>query len=473
MSTAKLSAIEREYDGARLGDERRHARLLRVAGKLGQDPSASFPRAMGSDAELEAFYRFINNDHFGADAILEPHVEATLQRGHAAGEVLVIHDSTYVELPGSPDRGDMGITTTNHRRGFLAHVSLVVTEAGPVPLGVAHLSTLTRTGTKWKQRKNRAQVASGDKTRESTRWLRAMETIEEARDGLFEAIHVTDAEGDFFEFLSTMRSRGARFVIRAAQLNRGISSDGEHESLRDFIHRLKPTQFRKVQLNARVYARNSVGSNRRRKHPAREARTARCAVASTRVRVERTRYTKGSGEPFEINVVRVWEPAPPEGQTPVEWVLFTTEPVSSKRQQLRVVDIYRKRWLIEDFFKALKSGCSLEKRQVDSYEAMRRVLCLLLPLAYRLLRLRSLHRSAPDESAAAAFDSTDLLLIGKAQPNPTSAPTTLSEALELLAKMGGHITNNGPPGWMTLGAGFEKLLLLKLGFEIGRNFPER
>jgi hypothetical protein len=188
------------------------------------------------------------------------------------------------------------------------------------------------------------------------------------------------------------------------------------------------------------------------------------------VRVERTRYTKGSGEPFDINVVRVWEPNAPEGQHPVEWVIFTTEPVSSKRQQLRVVDIYRKRWLIEEYFKALKSGCSLEKRQVDSYGAMRRVLSLLLPLAYRLLRLRSLHRFAPKENVTTVFDPTDLLLIGQAQPRPIPAPTTLEEALALLAKMGGHITNNGPPGWMTLGAGFEKLLLLKLGFEMGRKF---
>lgn len=470
MATAKLSAIEREFEGARLGDERRQARLLKVASSVGRDPSASFPRAMGSDAELEAFYRFINNEHCSAEAIIEPHVEATLERSRAVGEVLVIHDSTYVELPGTPGRGDMGVTTTNNRRGFLAHVSLVATEAGSVPLGVAHVSTLTRTGTKWKARKNRAQVASGDKSRESTRWLRAMETIEDARDGHFEAIHVTDAEGDFFEFLSTMRSRGARFVIRAAQLNRGVSTGEECTSLRDVVDRLEPQVFRNVELNARHFAPGSVGSNRRRKHPPREARVARCAVAATTVRVERTRYTKGSGEPFDINVVRVWEPKAPGGQHPVEWVLFTTEPVSSKRQQLRVVDIYRKRWLIEEYFKALKSGCSLEKRQVDSYAAMRRVLSLLLPLAYRLLRLRSLHRFAPDENVTAVFDPTDLLLIGQAQPRPLPAPTTLEEAMALLAKMGGHITNNGPPGWMTLGAGFEKLLLLKLGFEMGRKF---
>ena len=103
-------------------------------------------------------------------------------------------------------------------------------------------------------------------------------------------------------------------------------------------------------------------------------------------------------------------------------------------------------------------------------EAMRRVLCLLLPLAYRILRLRSLHRTSPDESASTVFDSTDILLLGKAQPRPAPAPTTMAEAMALLAKMGGHITNNGPPGWMTLGAGLEKLLILKLGFEMGRDF---
>jgi hypothetical protein len=473
VRAAKLSAIEKEFEGAALGDERRNARLLKLAATIGRDPSASFPRAMGSDAELEAFYRFINNDNFSTEAVLQPHIDATLKRCEQVGAVLAIHDSTYVELPGSPDRGDMGITTTNNRRGFLAHVSLLATEVGPVPLGVACISTLTRTGTKWKARKNRTHVAREDKTRESTRWLKAMESVEDAREGNFEVIHVTDAEGDFFEFLSSMRRKGARFVVRAAQLDRGVWQDDERESLRDIIDRLQPMAYRNVELNARRFRKGSVGSNRRRKHPAREARIARCAVASTQIRVERSRYTKGHGEPFDVNVVRVWEPHPPDGQQAVEWVLFSTEPATSKKQQLRIVDIYRKRWLIEDYFKALKSGCSLEKRQVDSYAAMRRVLCLLAPMAYRLLRLRSLHRTSPDASASSAFDHTDLLLIAKAQPSPTRTPKTMAEALELLAKMGGHISNNGPPGWSTLGAGFEKLLLIKLGFELARNSPER
>lgn len=468
MPAAKLSAIQREYDGADLGDERRNKRLVKLADRVGRDPSASFPNAMGSDAELEALYRFVNNDGFSAESILEPHVEATLRRSREAREVLVIHDSTYVELSGDPERGGMGVTTTNNRRGFLAHVSLVATEEGPVPLGVAHISTLTRTGTKWRSRKDRTRVDANDKTRESTRWLKAMEAIEAARGDDFEAIHVADAEGDFFEFLSSMCTSGARFVIRAAQLKRAVWGEEGCESLRAVVDRLEPKAFREIELNPRRYVEGSVGSNRRRKHPAREARVARMGVASTTIRVDKTRYSSRQGEPFELNVVRVWEVDPPKGEKPVEWILLTTEPVASKKQLFRIVDIYRKRWLIEDYFKALKSGCSLEKRQVDSYDGMRKVLCLLAPMAYRLLRLRGLSRTAAEQSASVAFDATELLLIARAQPRPTKTPKLLADALALLAKMGGHITNNGPPGWMTLGAGYEKLLLLKLGFHLGR-----
>ena len=97
-----------------------------------------------------------------------------------------------------------------------------------------------------------------------------------------------------------------------------------------------------------------------------------------------------------MNVVRVWETDPPRGQPAVQWVLLTSEKIGSAAALQRVVDIYRKRWLIEEYFKALKTGCSLEKRQVGSFDALQKVRALLAPIAYRLLRLRALHRHAED-----------------------------------------------------------------------------
>lgn len=469
----EFSSIDREFEGARLGDRRRGARLVKVARALEAEPSAGFPQAMASDAELEAFYRFINNDSFGPGAILAPHVEATMARAAQAGQVLVVHDTTYVEMTGEAPRKGMGVTTTNDRQGFLAHCSLVMEATGTTPLGVAHVHTLTRTGTKWQKRKDRAHVDPNDIDRESLRWLRAVDVVETARRDRFDAIHVADAEGDSFELMSHLRGTEGRFVIRVGRPQRVVKTDAGKVSLRSVVDALHPHVFREIDIGERRYGPERGGWQTRRKHPPRDARRATVAMAATRVTFLPSAYVSKGSRPFDVNVVRVWETTPPPGENPIEWVLLTTETVDGDLALQRIVDIYRRRWVIEDFFKALKTGCSLEKRQIESYQAMRKVLALLAPIAYRLLLYRGLLRQQPDAPARRFFDPVDLLLVARGQPKPTDIPGTVAEALALLARMGGHIRNNGPPGWKTLGAGYEKLLAMKLGWRIAQENPRK
>jgi hypothetical protein len=40
---------------------------------------------------------------------------------------------------------------------------------------------------------------------------------------------------------------------------------------------------------------------------------------------------------------------------------------------------------------------------------------------------------------------------------------TIREAMLAIAALGGHIKNNGDPGWAVLGRGYEDLLLLERG----------
>ena len=46
----------------------------------------------------------------------------------------------------------------------------------------------------------------------------------------------------------------------------------------------------------------------------------------------------------------------------------------------------------------------------------------------------------------------------------TNLPATAKDALYAVARLGGHLKNNGDPGWQTLGRGFEKLLILEAGW---------
>lgn len=469
----QIGTLAKEFEGALLGDARRSARLLRIVETLERDPSSGFPQALESAAELEGFYRFINNDGFDPGEVLEPHRRATLERARSAKEVVIVHDTTTVEYRGESTREGLGYTTALGRQGFMAHAALAIDAATALPLGVANLETYTRCGRTWRTRQRRDSVKGAPAARESGRWLRGVDAAEQL-DGLFTAIHVMDAEADFFELLAHLHVRSARYVIRAGQLDRRISDDAAAH-LRDAVRDLKPAAFRNVPLSERgTSGKTRRACNSLKKHPPRKARIARVAISGTTVRLPKTRYTDIVSEDLVVNVVRVWEPRPRAGEPPVEWVLLTSDPIATVADLERVVDRYRMRWTIEDYFKALKTGCALERRQMESYDSLRKVLAILAPIAWRLLYLRGLTRQAPKAPAAHAFSDLELQLLTRAPATRgCRPPRTVSDGLALLARLGGHLKSNGPPGWLTLGRGYEKLLLLRIGWELAVDYQRR
>jgi len=461
-----------EYAGAVLGDARRTARVQLVARRLQDDPRTAFPSSLHSTAELEAFYRLVNSSAFGARDIWEPHRQRTLERAAESETVLVVHDTTAMEFPGRTPRRGLGVTTEG-KHGFLAHASLVVcASATSTPLGVVNLETFTRSGEKWRETKKTRSKVRDDPARESLRWWRAIEDIEQARAGRFEAIHVMDAEADFYELLSRMQSEKARFVIRVGQQQRTLKEGDDDISLRAKADKLKPKAWRTVELTSRQYAARAPRS-KLQKHPPRDARSAKLAIASTTIEVKPTKYSTIQSGEVQLNLVRIWEPKPPKNAPAVEWLLLTSEPASTRAELMAIVDMYRARWIIEEFFKALKSGCSIEQRQLDSYDALQKMLALFIPIAYRLLLLRGMERQRPGASPDTGFSAVELHIMQSHDSTREMPPmNTLADALLYLARMGGHLKNNGPPGWQTLARGHQRLSGLCAGWEAAK-MPKR
>lgn len=467
----RIEELKKDFQSAELGDARRTERLVRVVEAIAEEPGIGFPQALGSRAELEAFYRFVNNDSFDAGAVFEPHREATLARARQAkGDVIVIHDTTTVEFRGEGTRSGMGYTSATNRQGFLAHVSLCLGATSGLPFGVGELQTYTRTKkSRWGKK---ARRKSESEIPESARWLRGVEAVESS--GLVgRAIHLMDAEADIFALLRKLIDRGSRFVIRAGHLERQVldQEDGEFLQLCKAVEGLKPFAHRSVFLNERKFNAQTVGSRGRKQHPARRQREAKIAIACTTITLgvkNRPNIAR-----FELNVVRAWETSPPRGEPAVNWILFTTEPIATSSDLERVVDLYRQRWLIEEFFKALKTGCALERRQIESYDGFCKVLAILAPIACQLLWLRSMGRLQPDQPAKAIFTDVELEILHRAPATKgMAAAETVGDALLLLARLGGHLKNNGPPGWITLGQGYEKLLLLRMGWYLAMSSLE-
>src|SRR5512138_738179 len=126
--------IRGEVENADFGDKRLTARLIRLAEVFSRAPDQSFPKAAGSDAALEATYRFFGNEAVSPAAILQPHIAATVARCAQALAVVVAHDST--ELSFSTDREGLGRLAGDETHGFLGHFALAVAARTRAPLGV-------------------------------------------------------------------------------------------------------------------------------------------------------------------------------------------------------------------------------------------------------------------------------------------------------------------------------------------------
>jgi len=167
-----------------------------------------------------------------------------------------------------------------------------------------------------------------------------------------------------------------------------------------------------------------------------------------------------------VNVVHIVEDNPPEGYPPIDWKLMSTEPINTVEDIELIVDAYRTRWVIEEFFKALKTGCAFQKRQLESAKTIFNALAVFLPIAWSLFHLRHLAR---EQSTAPAERVLGKLQIRMLQLHPDVGlkedPTT-QDACMAVARLGGHIKQNGPPGWQVLGRGFEKLLQVELGAQL-------
>ena len=436
-----------EFSGAQLGDPRRTRRLQCIAQRMSKDPTASFPDAFSSAAELEGFYRFVRNEEVEWEAVLAPHYEASCRRASELDECLVIHDTTEFTFKGSRD--GLG-RTSSKAQGYFGHASLLVaTDEARTPLGLAALEQYARQG-----RRGRRSVTErrDDDTSEGLRWLRGAKAAEKRINGRTSCIHVADREGDTFHFLSGLLDMEARFVIRVAQDRRLEDEFGDSRRLHEELLGMAPAATFSIAISARGKRLNPTMA---RTHPSRNERIAKVAVAGTTVTVARP-GERLAGAPIELNLLRVWELEPPPDEPAVEWILWTTEPIDSAPRIRRVIDFYRSRWTIEEYFKALKTGCRFERRQLESLKTLTTALAILAPVAWKLLLLlRSVSRSCPESPATAVLSPLQIQYLQNKYGNPLH---TAREALLATARLGGHLRQNGDPGWQTLGKGYEKLL---------------
>jgi hypothetical protein len=450
---ATLSSLSSEVADADLGDIRLTRRLGLLVDSLADRPGESFPKAL-DDSELEAAYRFFGNAKVTPDAILAPHFRQTARRASVYSDVLVVHDTTQFEFGGDSKREGLG-RLIRPGQGFFGHFALATSADGDrEPLGLLNLETIFRHDKAIPRKQRRAKDNRG----ESERWRRSIDATEARLPDGIRAIHVMDREADSYAILSTLDGAGRSYVIRSFQ-DRVLTDD--ETRLRAAAKAAKRSFEREVPLSRRPVIDGPKGQ----RHPARRCRVAKLSFAAKAIEIPRTADAKAAASPtLRLNVIYVWERRPPPGEPPVEWFLLTNLPVGTPDELGFAVDCYRGRWTIEEYFKALKTGCQYERRQLESAHSLLNALAVLAPVAWRLLLLRHLARHAPKRPATDALTTSQLKVLHAVAKRPIPNRPTVQEAMLAVAALGGHLPRNGDPGWLVLGRGMHDLLLLEFGW---------
>jgi len=299
---------------------------------------------------------------------------------------------------------------------------------------------------------------------EQDRWLRGVEAAETAvgnKEGCL--IHVMDSEADDYDIMANLVQERRRWVIRLCQDRALAQADPTKRCYaKEFVAKCKVVCSRRVHLSRR----GRTPAFRRRRQRPRPEREALLDISATSLTFKRPQYCTEKATSLSVNVVCARERNAPKEEEPVEWILITTEPIKTRAQILKVIDIYRARWVVEEFFKALKTGCAFEKRQLESWHTLRNALGMFVPIAWQLLHLRTVARQDGDAPARTVLTPIQETVLRRASKTKLPRKLTTRNAMLAVAGLGGHLQSNGEPGWLVLGRGFQDLLMLVAGYQL-------
>jgi hypothetical protein len=445
---------------AHFGDERLDDRMAILLSELGNRPILSIPAACGGRADMKAAYRFFDNDKVTFEKVIEPHVAQTKERMAAQKVVLVVQDTTEVDLT-RPEQAVEGTGELDGaRRGFLLHEIQAFVPDG-TPLGTVWAEVLNRTegvshapaAEKSQQRK---QTPIEEK--ESFRWLSGLREARKVAQELptVQCVCVADSEADIYEVFAEPRGEYAvHWLIRACQDR--ATDGGAGQRLRDRV--LATPVLYQVELLIR--GRNArLATEDRARRQNRETRRATVEVRAASVTLRAPSRPDRKLPPVTVNVVLVREPDPPARETPVEWILVTTLPVDTPEQVRTIVEYYCVRWTIEVFFRTLKSGCRIERRRFEHIDRVLPCLGLYLIVAWRVLFTCRMGRSCPDIDCEAIFEPSEWKAVWVAvkRRQPPKKPPRLAEMVHLIASLGGYIERpHSEPGVQTLWIGLQRV----------------
>jgi hypothetical protein len=423
-----------------LGDARRRQRLIKLVDDLSAQPTGSIPLACGGWPETKAAYRLLDNPAVEWREILAVHTQRTVERLQGQPVVLCIQDTTELDFTSQPGIAGLGRLSYEAQHGLYVHPTLVVTPRGVAWGGVDAWI--------WaREPKDQPQVKG------STRWVEGYGIVADLAAQVPDTrlVYVADREGDLRALMDAAGRRGtpADWLVRAKHNRNTVAGD----KLWDRLPRSEPWGEIEFTLPA--------ASDR----PARPVRQTLYRQAVT--------LPAHHGQPaVPVTAVLACEEPPPAGEKAIEWRRLTNRTAETLEQVVELIDWYRRRWLVEVFFRIWKSGCRVEALQLGTLERLERALVIYLIIAWRLLHLVTWGRDCPNLPCDVVFEPEEwqAAWIVAHRCKPPETPPTLNAMVRLIAGFGGFLgrQHDGHPGPKAIWEGMQQVRAFAIALEANR-----
>lgn len=458
--------ITEEVADADLHDERLNRRLGLVLDQLGSSIHLSIPAACGGHSETTAAYRFFDNPKVDFESVLQPHIEATFRRMESHDTVLLIQDTTEIDLT-RPEKQVEGAGKLDGRKrvGMLLHPLMACLPDG-TPLGTVAAEAWTRDddqpGIAKQTRAERQKTPIEEK--ESHRWLEGIRESQYIASQIPDTrfICVADSEADIYEVIEQASSRAKDFsscgwIVRSCQSRAVLEPEASRGTIREALIGKHVLKVDTVQVRGR---RQLLSTEKRRRKQSREDRQAKVHIRAGEVTLRPPYRPDRKLSKVTINAVLVTEEDCPSGETPIEWLLLTSEPIETLAEVESIIRNYQVRWMIEIYFRTLKSCCRVEHRRFEHINRMLPVLGIYMILGWRALYLCRLARQDHDRKCDEVFEESEWKsVIHFTTGKPATQPPSLRELIRIIGQLGGYNNRNrkDEPGPLTTCLGLQRV----------------
>jgi len=410
----------------------------------------------GQRALEVGFGRFLANSRVTIDRLIEGWGDQTAVAA-AGRHVLAIQDTSEINFHTIPGRRRGLGKTKGGGRGLLLHAMVAIDAHSGSCLGLVGGRIWTRRG-----RVKIAHEKRRSENKESHRWIA---TAEQAKAVLADAAMVTvmgDRESDIFAAWARVPDTNVHLITRSMHDRRLANGDGLYATAERFAF----TTTRLVALPEREGKRS--------------ARSASLTLRFGKVELARPCNTPDRELPQSVPVtfIEVIERNPPRGAEPVHWRLLTTHEVADADAAWQIVDWYKMRWTIEQFWRLLKQqGLRLEDSQIETADRLVKLAAIAAKAAVVILQLLQARNGPFCEPASIAFTPDEVAVLtglntkleGKTSlqknPNPKDS---LRWAAWIIAKLGGWdgYPSSKPPGPITFKNGLQQFHAIAAGWSL-------